>query len=76
MSQPVVDDGAGPGLRDDLGDRGQAGEERGEPDPFDIDAELVLSGAGLLGDIAIAPTGGVKSLSFHSISLPIGTGSR
>ncbi len=70
VSQPVVDDGAGPGLRDDLGDRGQAGEERGEPDPFDIDAELVLSWAGLLGDIAIAAPGQVKSLAFHELRLP------
>src|SRR5699024_10589239 len=71
MRQPVVDDRSGAGLRNHLGDRGQPGEERGEPVPFDIDAELVLSGAGHLGDIALATTCGVKSLTLHLTRLPI-----
>src|SRR5699024_11771798 len=71
MRQAIVDDRSGTGLRNHLSDRGQPGEERGEPDAFDIDAECVLSGAGHLGDIALATTRGVKSLTLPLISLPI-----
>src|SRR5699024_1336892 len=71
MGQAVVNDSSGTGLRNHLSDRGQPGEERGEPDPFDIDAERVLSGAGHLGDIALATTYGMKSLTLHQTRLPI-----